>query len=247
MLTTKRIITDDDRQGGYTTTVSRSAPVFNFDDRRAPRADLTEYTEYERDRLEAMRMRAPAGSRTEAPFTERTVRQSPVPRQSPAPRRAYSEEDLMPSIRTMETVKTGRAGQSATARKTERTEKQSASAAQTGRKPLSQNAKLLIAVYAVIVFIALVLIIATGVAANKRADENADLENKIGAAQTEVTALNETIAYYTPSPASEDYEPVNDADVKTFAVIPLGEKTEYKEQTNWFDKICDFFSRLAGN
>lgn len=233
MLTTKRVITDDDRQGGYTTTVNRAAPVFNFDN-RTPRADVSEYSEYETERLEEMRRRAPVSSRTEIPFADRTVRSYPEPR-----RRAYSEEDLMPSIQTMQTARTGRQGR-VVAKKIER------EPAETGKKALSQNAKLLIAVYAIIVFIALVLIIASGIAANREADKVADLEGGKAVLETQVSAQNETKAYFTVTVPADSYEPVNDADIKIFDVKPMSAAVVYKAQTNWFDKICDFFSRLAG-
>ena len=232
MLTTKRTITDDDRQGGYTTTVNRPAAVFNFSESRAPRADVTGYSEYERDRIDSMRGYAPAVSRTEIPYAEPNVK----------PRRVYSEEDLMPSIRTMQAAKAGKSKQAAVAKRIER---EPARERVSGEKRvLSQNAKLLIAVYAVIVFIALVLIIASGIAVNRKADNAAQLEREAAAAQTEVAAQNETIAYFVP--AADGYEPIDDAEAVTFAVKPLGEKTEYKAQTNFFDRLCDFFSWLWG-
>ncbi len=257
MLTTKRIITDDDRQGGYATTAVRNtASSARGDDRygryedryenRVPRSSRTEFTEYERDRLDAMRMRAPQGSRYEQPFTERVDRAERTttvsrPAQAPAPsRRTYSEEDLMPSIRTMQSVKTGKSRQSSSAKRMDRAESPE-------RRPLSQNAKLLIAVYAIIVFIALVLIIASGIAANRQADKNAELENSKGALQAEVTVIrNETTAYYTPNLPVDTYEPAADSEVVSFTVSPLSDKVTYEPQTNVFDKICDFFSRLFG-
>lgn len=236
MLTTKRVITDDDRQGGYTTTVNRAAPVFNFDN-RTPRADVSEYSEYEAERLEVMRNRAAAAEPRTEVFTDRTARRYP------APRRTYSEEDLMPSIQTMQTVRTGRQGRAPAAKRIERT---AAVGDRTEKRALSYNAKLLIAVYAIIVFIALVLIIASAVASNKEADRLRDLERQGAALGVEVALQNETIAYYIPDPTEGEYVPAADGGVISIPVKPLGEKTEYKKQSNLFDIICDFFSRLAG-
>ena len=255
MLTTKRIVTDDDRQGGYTTTVSRSEPAqqpryserYDYNRDRAPRSSMTEFTEYERDRLEAMRMRAPQGSRMEAPFESRAAtveRPSHSSSYTAAQtRRRYSEEDLMPSIMTMQSIKAGKSKQSSATKKFERN---TAAAENTERKPLSQNAKLLIAVYAVIVFIALVLIIATGIASNRQADKNAQLENDKAAIQTEVAVQNSDIAYYTPAPVSEDYVSVNDSEVTSFSVKQLSNETSYEPQTNFFDRVLDFFNNLFG-
>jgi len=231
MVTTRRTIIDDDRQGGYTTTVNRAAPVFNFSN-RAPRADVSGYTEYEIDRIDAMQRQ-----QRQAP----EITEMPVRRSQQAPRRVYSEEDLMPSIQTMQTAKTGKLKQASVARRIGREPNEKIKGT---RKPLSENAKLLIGVYVAIAFIALVLIIATGIAVNRSSDRAAAREAERSGLQTEVTAQQQQIAYFTPMPASADYEPVNDAEVIAFAVKPLSERTVYTAQSNWFDRICDFFSGL---
>ena len=233
MLTAKRTILDDDRQGGYTTTVNRPAAGFNFSESRAPRADVSGgCTEYERDRIDAMRAYPSAGAGTETAYTQRTAK----------PRRAYTEEELMPSIETMQTAKASRAKRASVARRIEI--EPDVSRENGEKKGLSQNAKLLIAVYAVIVFIALVLIIASGIAVNKQADKASKLEGQASALQAEVTAQAYFIANTNPS--ADGYEPIDGSGAVAFAVKPLSEKTEYKAQTNAFDRFCDFFSWLWG-
>ena len=232
MLTTKRTITDDDRQGGYTTTVNRPAPVFNFGSSRAPRADVSEYSEYEMDRIDTMR-------------TQNRAVETEVPvRRSSAPRRAYSEEDLMPSIQTMEAAKTGRMGRESAVKRFGK--KQPAEKVKVERKHLSQNAKMLIAVYAVIAVIALVLIIATSVVVSNKADKVSKLENEKGKLENTVSAQTVTIYTHTPIISPDDYEPANDNMAISFPVKQLSEKTEYKAQSNFFDRFIDFFSWLWG-
>ena len=247
MLTTKRVITDDDRQGGYTTTLDERAPVFNFSSRAPqPQGRTAEYSDYELERIEAMRTRAPVGARTETPFQDRTVRRGPYT--PAAPGRTYSEEDLMPSIQTMRSVSgVSKAKKAAVAKRIERDTVKSEKAENAAeKKGLSQNAKLLIAVYAVIVFIALVLIIASGVAVGRQADKVQDLAGDAAKIQSEVLAQEQQIVYFTPAVPSADYVPADDANAKTFVVKPLSEQTEYKAQTNAFDKFLDFFSWLLG-
>jgi len=156
----------------------------------------------------------------------------------PAAPRRYSDEDLMPTIRTMRLKNT-------TAVENERVVEKSKRSVPAKTGKMSATSKMVIAVYALIVAIVVVLIIATSVAAARRADAAAALQSD-GAAigvvlENQQNDIEELLNLSPDDPRlTADYgAPAN---VQTFLLKPLNDEVVYEARTSFFDWICNLFS-----
>jgi hypothetical protein len=238
MVTSRRISTEEDRYGASVAT-RRSGGRVQFEDMSETEHSPAEYPDgFHPERFHPEGLH-PEGYAPERYFPERTSEERA---------RRYADEDLMPTIRTMETIRKrapvrGRVKEGTSSRTGEQagTEKEEGS-----KRKLAFSTKLMIGVYAVILVLAVVLIIATAVASSRRADNVAELTGQLAGYEAELAAQESEISGYLNmdggNPALADYRDANLADAPSIALKPLQEEQTYEGGTNWFDKLCRFLS-----
>ncbi len=118
------------------------------------------------------------------------------------------------------------------------------------RQKMETRTKAMLAVYLLVVVALAAIVIATGVAINaanaRVVSLNRDIEARNSTIIEQTTDLellnNETFikgsAY--DNGLVEAHEPIQ------IELLPVGESTNYQRSTNWFDKFCDFMSRIFG-
>lgn len=263
MITSKRVVNEkESRYGGY-------ASVRNTGE-RAPRVTFHEEEKYERQSgalpyvASTEAQYAPTSynnyrytdiPKNDSRFAEFRQLDVEYPEYEPTyddgyQARTRSEAELMPTIRTMRTLEKQ---EKKSLKPEERTvgRRVSRSAGKAEGKSLSATGKLMIAVYAIIVFITVALIIASSVAANNRSADAARLAAQSAAGQERVAAGQTEIIYLTDlksdNPQLSDYEDIDEGSIKKFELIPLSSAYTYEEEnTNWFDKLGDWISRVFG-
>ncbi len=155
-------------------------------------------------------------------------------------RRKREKEDLMPSIRT-------RAYGQPEALDAEKEEEKSRP---RERAKISGKSKAALVVYAAVVVILAVMVIATGLAVSNINAQASALENEITAKNARIIEQNSEIARLT-DPDRIVGAAVGDGmeKIKTpteVKLIPTTEPVNYEGRTNWFDKFCDFLSKIIG-
>ncbi|WP_251617346.1 hypothetical protein [Pumilibacter muris] len=150
------------------------------------------------------------------------------------------KEDLMPSIRT-------RAYGQPELREAEKEEEKSRP---RDKAKLSGKTKAALLIYAAVVVILAVMVIATGLAVSNINAQASALENEITVKNARIIEQNSEIARLTDpdrivgAAVGEGMEKIKlPAEVQ---LIPTTEPVKYEGRTNWFDKFCDFLSKIIG-
>lgn len=174
---------------------------------------------------------------TAAPPTYNPAPQT-VERPKQERRQNYAQEDLMPSIITMNVIK-------------DREEKRTAATAKPEKKSaLDTRTKVMVALYIALVAILAITIIITGLAVSKANNRVNALESTKGEI---VSTINEQIGKLSiisdeaiiESRAVSELDMVNGGEVTKITLVPVREKLVV--ETNWFSEICDWISSIFGN
>lgn len=154
-----------------------------------------------------------------------------------APRKAKKRrerEDIMPSIRTRKLAQ----------------EKDAPQEKETPRAKISAKSKMALILYAVAAVVIAAVVIATGLAVNSFNDESARLEQEINVRNEQLASLAGEIALYTDpdyiaAAATGNGMHKTDTPVEV-ELRPTTRPVTYKGKSNWFDKLCDWLSKIIG-
>ncbi len=241
----RRIASEQDRFGGYamqpsgkTVTDETEVPVterFAF----RTTADEPVYTEenrtaYETERTQTVTRNAPPPV---VEYSQRPVYGYTVP--AKAPRRAKKQarrekEDLMPSIRTRAYAQ----------------QQEQESEKQAPRARLSGKAKAALVAYAAVTLLLAALVISVGLAVSNLNARSAQLEREIAQQNERLLAIDTDIAVYTDLDRIAGAA-MNDGMHKiehpvSVDLVPTTNPVSYESRTNWFDKLCDWLSKIIG-
>lgn len=153
---------------------------------------------------------------------------------SRAKKERREKEDVMPSIRT---------------RAYARPQEENNEGQQT-RAKMSGKTKIALVAYAITVVALAIVVIATGLAVSNLNSDAARIEREIVQKNEQLMQLNGEIAALTDldriagAAANEGMHKIDE----TVAVdlLPTEEPVTYKGRSNWFDKLCDWLSKIIG-
>lgn len=172
-------------------------------------------------------------TRTETPTEEFSTISAPKKLVTP---RRREREDLMPSIKTRAYNKDMSENIEAPSQKT--------------RSGVSPKARLMLAVYMVVVVILAALVIATGIAVSNINSDVNSLQGEILAKNQQIISQNSVIDkitdenYIAGIAGGKDMEKVDS--VVSVDKLPIVEPIKYESRTNWFDIFCDWLQYVFG-
>lgn len=154
-----------------------------------------------------------------------------------APRKAKKRrerEDIMPSIRTRKLAE----------------EKEAAQEKQAPRAKISAKSKMALILYVVAAVAIAAVVIATGLAINNINDSSARLEQEIQIRNEQLAGIAGEIAVYTDPDyiaAAAEGKGMHKIDASVEVELrPTTQPVTYKGRSNWFDKLCDWLSKIIG-
>ena len=248
MITTRRqVVNEQDRYGGYASQPVSRINVEVDEERDIRPDDFVRYNSRrsapvaETERRDMVDTEVRYSARPMYPGLDEYVglpETSAKPSSKSARKRVPREsEDVMPSIKTR-------------AYMTEKPEEVETVRRAESKEGMSRKAKIMLSVYVATVIILAAIVIATGVAISgaesgvssleyELANKNAIIMNQ----QAEITALgNDT--YLTGAAVEQGMQKVENATEVDLA--QLTSPADYEARTNWFDKFCDWLSKIIG-
>ncbi len=248
MITTRRqIVNEQDRYGGYAV---KPASRINVDIDEAESIRPDDFVRYN-SRMSAPSVNAQRtetfdadlrySERPEYPGLDEYVglpETSVKPRAKTARKRVPREsEDVMPSIKTRAYM-TGKPEEIETVKHTE------------SKEGMSSKTKVMLAAYVATVIILAAIVIATGVAISGAESGVSSLEYELASKnavimnqQAELSSLgNDT--YLTGAAVEQGMKKVENA--TEVNLVDFTASAEYEARTNWFDKFCDWLSKIIG-
>ena len=254
MITTKRQIRrDTDRFGGYGTESARSAVISDYDNIgnfAAPSVEQNRnvgnsliMTDADVDIRNAQPQTAQPTYTTlnvAPPVTERPIAAEVPPRpvREQAPR---EREDILPTVKTRKYATENRAEE----------EKPAEAAVRREHRALQPRTKVLLCVYVAVALVLAIEVIATGVSISRATAQADSMILQINQKQAIIVEQEKELATALDADAirgkAEQMGMVSAGDpTYTAPDAPSYEYPEADEHTNWFDKLCEWTSKIFG-
>ena len=239
--TTRQIRTEEDRFGGYSNNASASAKRTRFETEEEDAFPRTNEPFYADIPTPVKQRPQTTGGETDSIYSKRQSVQnypdtaefvgSSYIRRPSGTRK--DNESVMPTVKTRKVL--------------EETEDRQPVRKQ---RAMSVKTKAMLGIYAAVVVVLAAIVIATGIAIGGMGATVEALEAEISYKNTVVTQQSAELAALDNSTMvtgeAVELGMTRPDTVNGIELLPMGETVNYEARTNWFDKFCDWLSKLIG-